>query len=347
MLSLLTAAVNAEAEARNTRLEKLGFESMGRTTSYDSASEDAMDPVSELFNALQARFPILQGVYRYYSSLNSRNPFSMSVHSWLALCKDAGLDKLVSSEKEGTSKKAKLLKRKPSSASAGQSPPTSPKIASNSFMEGSLGGLGGLNGSVLGSNTVSGTMGAHEGDDEEHVDNSSKMALEVIFFTATSSGSGEDKVENASAIDLNYSKHDMRRHEFILALMALARYRQRRIVRQPKEKKDKVFLNSLFLKESREIFAPMSFSEFLDILDVDLIGRLEKGNLCDSDSFREDMLYHESVANLFTSYETTIKFNYNSYKLSPMGCGRKYTQLPLSAYIRMMKDCGVLGELVN
>jgi len=290
MLAMLTAAVNAEAEARTTRLEKLGFESVGPTTSYDSGSSEASDPVTELFATMQNRYSTLQGIYRYYSSLNSRNPFSMSVHSWLALCKDTGIDKLVAFEVQT-----------------------------------------GPNGSVK-------KLSA------EHEESNSKMALEVIFFTATASG--DDQPEHASAIDLNYSKHDMRRHEFILALMALARYRQRRMVRQVKEKKDK-YLTSLFVKDSREQWGAMSFNEFLDILDLDIIGKLEKGHAFNGDTFREAILYSEPVATVYANFETTLRFNYNSYKLSPMGCGRKHTQLPLSAFIRMMKDCGVLGDLVS
>jgi hypothetical protein len=35
------------------------------------------------------------------------------------------------------------------------------------------------------------------------------------------------------------------------------------------------------------------------------------------------------------------------YKLSTMGCGSTFAQLPLSQFVKMLKDCGVLGELVS
>jgi hypothetical protein len=197
LMSLLTAAVNAEAEARVARMEKLGFEAVGPTTYDSESSEEESDPVQDLFATLQLRYNTLQGVYRYYSSLNSRNPFNMSVHSWLALCRDTGIEKLVFFET-----------------------PTA-KVKS---------GVGGGSGIIRSGSSTSNLSQQTELNRQqtEHEDNSSKMALEVIFFTATASG-GDEQPEHPSAIDLNYSKHDMRRHEFILALMALARYRQWRI----------------------------------------------------------------------------------------------------------------------
>ena len=35
------------------------------------------------------------------------------------------------------------------------------------------------------------------------------------------------------------------------------------------------------------------------------------------------------------------------YKLSTMGCGSTFAQLPLSQFVKMIKDCDVLGELVS
>jgi len=35
------------------------------------------------------------------------------------------------------------------------------------------------------------------------------------------------------------------------------------------------------------------------------------------------------------------------YKLSTMGCGSTFAQLPLNQFVKMIKDCDVLGELVS
>ena len=173
---------------------------------------------------------MIESVFRSYSQANVRNPFVLSLSTWLALSRDAGLGALVDEHERHSA--AGCL-----GASGGAG--------------GGKGGKGdGRGGGSLGSLSRHSSIASIETSDglDGHVDLSgmsreAKMGLEVVFHTATGDTSGDDDSDSGGAAAvaaskgrrkkgaktvsalqaLQFGKQELRRRAFVLALLALAR----------------------------------------------------------------------------------------------------------------------------
>ena len=163
-----------------------------------------VEPVEGLMRLLQTKYPVIDAAYRNYAHSNSRAPYTMSVASWLAMAKDAQLDAIVAfgrTEPAASQAGGKVLSRKAEVEAAAEA-----------------------------------AEAAAEVDEATGLGREAKMALEVIFYTATGSeeedkGGAPPPPPAGAAVPspltlLQFSKHDMRRAEFVLGLLAMTRYRQ-------------------------------------------------------------------------------------------------------------------------
>ncbi len=409
--------------------------------------EDEAEPIDVLFDVLSDHWAMLEGVYRHYCFLNSRNPFAMSSSSWLCLCKDARLDEVLLEDSVSKAKgpheqqsvargltqwidkgreSATVTRQKVSGAKSsmatmatmGPLPPTKDKMSPPRESPLKIGRKADpLNGNEM---------------DREAV-----MALEVLFFTATGSDeicpndndddidddeeeeeeekkgkhtvgnpmiakkenraterdtlikpetlnrkkekkkSRRKKVPRRKALLLPFSKHDMKRLEFVMALMALARAKQRQRRRNDRSsvasslghtfqltsplqaamhrgRAKEEYLTSLFispteqrkarLAEDLEHTEPGSFDEYILVLERDVFARLITCRRKENDMFREEVLYREELDKLFSEHVKSLRAVFKMHRLPKMSAGDDRKQLPYANYTVLMKMSGILGD---
>jgi hypothetical protein len=62
---------------------------------WDEDEDAPRNPVEALYALLANHYAAIDAVHKQYAFANARSPFCMSVHSWLLLARDTGLDALV------------------------------------------------------------------------------------------------------------------------------------------------------------------------------------------------------------------------------------------------------------
>jgi len=409
MLTLLQAAAEEEVRLKRMRAEAAGevFRDESETTPAkkhpggidadddDDEEEEKLDPVKALFGLIAKHFGAIDCVHKQYAFVNSRSPFSMSVQSWLLFAKDTNLDALVTFDtpkhNHSSGNGAAHTGRSNTEAKGGGSilPPV-------------MGAQNKVGGTVdikkeaarRGSSHSVASVQRPRDDLEVGLGREAKMALEVVFFTATGSeddenssdndggaaaaaggsGGGEAAGKKTSAITLTFSKHDMRRKQFVLGLLALTRYRQRHMKRprkrsihlgtarstglgggRPSEgaKHPSTNFNNNDAAEEHRMsegeranLVPGSADEFLYILEHEVLpvalGPLAKR--FSGDLFRTQILYQPAVEAVLLPHAATLEEIYKQYKLTVMGCGSPIKQLALAGWLKMLKDAEVLGE---
>jgi len=265
MLTLLQAAAEEEMRVKRMRAAAAGEvfreeseanaskkQAGGGIDDDDDEEDEKLDPVEALFGLIAKNFGAIDAIHKQYAFVNSRSPFCMSVQSWLLFAKDTNLDSLVTfdSPKHTHNNGNGAIHTGRSNTEAEGSGSILPPITGAKTKVGSAIDVKKDNDRRGSTNSVASVHRPRD-DLDMGLGREAKMALEVVFFTATGSeddennendgaaaaaggGGGDAAGKKTSAITLTFSKHDMRRKQFVLGLLALTRYRQRHMKRPRK-----------------------------------------------------------------------------------------------------------------